>query len=339
MAWERTFVSEQDAALISKQQADMYVKSYPKIRFYFRPNDFNIDLLYSEHPEVNFTLWPYHEVAAFAKYTAQGATLKKFGVEEWRDIQVSLSIPLLQRLGIPLPTAGTVFAVQGEFYLVEDAFQIDKVGNTSIKMTMVVFGLKIRPSAIFGAENYPPNRDTTKTLFGKARDFMYLAKSQADVFMRTTQDLLYIDRDSDSPDFDVLYLEDTTEHKLKGFRYTLPSYVIAEPNKKKLKKFGLESDRAIQVFVSKYLMDKLIPKERYDKNHLSPYPDNGTIVIYENEPFQIVDSDPIYYYGNTEMAVGYVLMAKKLRPSTSTTVEDDTETSEEVAPTFIDIYS
>lgn len=310
--------SRKDYLYYWDQQVNFFLKVFPKVAVYQRPEEVVVDLLYQEVVKENKLEWIRHDYPANLTLNPQAADLKKFGIELWRDCKLVVSIPLLKQYGYPLPTVNSIFATEKEFYKITDVFTTNYVTSAWIPLNVVLLGVKYRPSSLEPDEI--PTIEQSRTLFFPEHDVQYASSAFAEFNERSFTYVQFIDRNRDSQDFDLLYLEDLEDWKTKGIQYQIPCYVRLEPNTKFLKKFGIDSERDIYISLSKSLADKYMPFERGETGNRMKYPGVGTVVIVEGEPYTITDFPPQHYFGNVyneeSRALGIVLFGKKLRSST-----------------------
>lgn len=309
--------SRRDYLYYWDQQINFFLKVFPKVAVYQRPEEVIVDLLYQEVAKENKLDWIRHDYPANLTLNPQAADLKKFGIELWRDCKLVVSIPLLKQYGYPLPAVNSIFATEKEFYKITDVFPTNYVTSAWIPLNIVLLGVKYRPSNLEPDEI--PTIEQSRTLFFPEHDVQYASSAFAEFNERSFTYVQFIDRNRDSQDFDLLYLEDLEDWKTKGIRYQIPCYVRLEPNAKFLKKFGIDSERDIHISLSKSLADKYMPFERGESGNRMKYPGVGTVVIVEGEPYIITDSPPQHYFGNVYneegRALGIIFFGKKLRSS------------------------
>lgn len=326
------FGGKRDARFLSQLSGVFYLKAIPNVLLFQRPNDLGIDPLYDEL-YADFFLWDRYSVPFYTTWEPQDDRFSKRGVEETRTIRFTVSVSAFEQLNVPLPPVGSVFVVEGEFYYVNNIYPLEYLGTTGVEATMAGEGWKVRPSSLPNAFNPAVHlyAISKNTLLLPIQDIAFLAAGQGDLFRRafdtvpffirdreiterTVKDhrgLVHPDRFRDElrsvpPDFDLLYNETTGEYRVPGERHDLPAYVRLNPSKWILKKYGMDTDREIMVWLSLDLLKKL---------GYFVLPNFGDFFLYQGEWYLITDQNPAYYYSNTERYTAISCFGRKFRQS------------------------
>ncbi len=305
------FGRNKDVLYIKERSKELYDKIFEPIAIYY-PKSLDYDPLYGESDRL----------PEFVRYDIPGMVTRgddamrdffgKTGVNKTRDMNLDFQIESFKSRGISLPMIGTVVAVEGDFYMVNETRFVDKFFNTTNEYSRISCLLnKLRPSSMPDVGDQVPKDppSTSKLLFLGKDDISFLADVQRDYHETAFVDIEFIDRIFDQ-DYDTLYLEDVNEFLVKGNRYKIPAAVVVTPNRQRLRKFGIESVRDIQLFVSLSAISSRIPIKPGEVE-----PTLGTLFVYEGEVYYITDQDPCHYFGNTRRFLSYSLFAKKLRSS------------------------
>lgn len=297
----------------SRYQAELYEKSFQPIHLYFLKDPYAQDLLYGESTAIpEFTQYPVPSLITTGD-DIQRSLLRRFGVEKWRGLNADFSLELLRQRNVPPPVLGTLFGVEGEFYTITSILPADYFGNTGQYARLSCLASKNRPSSLL--PDVTPDARPETTFWLTPADLRIVAELQADLYRVAITNVEFIDRDF-AANFDPLYLEEAQDYMARGIRYLLPAFVNLEPNRATLKKYGIESERNIQITLPRILAEADMPTVRDEtQNRDQRYPNIGTLVVFEGELYQVTWAKRAHYFGSTERYLTRVLFAKKLRSS------------------------
>lgn len=112
-----------------------------------------VDDLYGETKNLSYDT--YH-VRAQVELTPKKATLKKFGLNEERDLMVTVDVGVLDREELPVPDVGDLVIVQGENYKILDFFKADYFWHQEDNLTVVLMCERFHPRSVDDTELTDP---------------------------------------------------------------------------------------------------------------------------------------------------------------------------------------
>lgn len=314
-------LTPKDRGIQARQSNDLFKLSMSSITYFIKEGSDTEpeDLMYLESSDQELVLGKRYNTRAFVRKTPLKTTLKKFGIEEKRDIQVEFRKDYLRKKLLPEPTMGSFFIVEKELYHITetsnsgytDHYSDDDSGN-SANIQYVVLGMKIKNSTY---NNFDVEEDEKLgTLFFGKQDVKTMSDNHSFLFKKVFAKHIFIENSIDE-NVDLLYLENLDKNNLPGKRYELPAFVLMNPTSKKLSKFGVYEERDLQIELSYSLSYKYLKRDDIKIEHYDGLPDISSIMIFHGEPYIVLDSSPQYYNGNTEVKIGKLLFAKKLKNS------------------------
>lgn len=308
------FFSNQDKDNAIRQASDLFRVSVPSLTYFVREGADKEpeDLIYMESADQELVLGKQYSIRAFVRKVPLVATANKYGLEEMRNLEVGFKVDDFVKRSIPKPIIGSHFIVENEFYKVVNTTNSGYVDHLDNYIDYVVIGEKLRNYTFKDFEVL--DGEKLSTLFFGSQDIKNLSNNHSFLFKKVFSMHTFIERKYDE-NVDLLYLENLDKSNLPGVRYELPAFVLTNPTKKKLLKFGIQEERDLQIELSVALSLEYLKKVDTVVGHGDGLPDIGSVMIFRGEPYIILDSTPQYYHGNTEAKIGKNLFAKKLKNS------------------------
>jgi len=298
----KAFFPTSDAGFLKSLQGDLYRRAFKKIPIWYREPVETFDFFYTEDMKQYLESGERQDAPAYVHLEPRKSRLKKYGIEDHRDLLIYFSIAELDRLSLKKPRTGCVVVIEKEYYLITDVIPQNYLGHTGKYSTLVAFGVKQKVSSIESMAEIPEPVPDKNSIFAPKNDYNFISGLTSVAHKKTFSKINVLKR---SPDHshDVFYGEAWNEN-WPGTRFIVDGYLNLTPQKSTLYKYGLEKQRVIMAVFS-----------RENLKNINLDVDVDCFLIVEGEPYQVTYFYHKYFFGNTEEWSTLVVFGVKYKPS------------------------